>query len=140
LSRTYFTDRDLGNTFPDILAAAGISVVRHRDHFAPDCPDEEWLQVVGGKAWIALTHDARIRYKPNELAAVVRYRVSLLVIVGNARFSELAHNFVATAMRIERFLEAHVPPLIAKIYRPTPAEKARNPSAPGTVSLWYPRR
>lgn len=136
MSRVFFTDRDLGNTFPDILAAAGLHVERHRDHFAADCPDQEWLAEIGSKGWIALTHDARIRYKPNELAAVIRHRVALLVVVGKARFPDLARNFVATAPRIDSFLDQHARPLIAKVYRPSPA--AKNPNAPGSVSLWYP--
>lgn len=137
MSRVYFTDRDLGNTFPDILAAGGLAVERHRDHFAADCPDEEWLATVGSRGWIALTHDARIRYKPNELAAVVRHRVSLLVVVGKARFPDLAENFVITAPRIEAFLEAHSPPLIARVYRAPVSALSKKP--PGTISLWYPR-
>ncbi|HVT42934.1 MAG TPA: hypothetical protein VMT00_00940 [Thermoanaerobaculia bacterium] len=75
MSVVFFTDRDLGNRFPDILAAAGLSVERHRDHFGPTCSDEEWLEAIGQRGWIAVTHDKRIRYKPNELAAIVRNRV-----------------------------------------------------------------
>lgn len=30
----------------------------------------DWLSVVGERGWVALTRDTRIRYKPNELAAV----------------------------------------------------------------------
>jgi hypothetical protein len=80
----------------------------------------------------------RIRYKPNELEAVVRHRVTLLVVIGKAPHSELARHFVATVPRITAFLDRHRPPLIAKVYRPSPAELARNANAPGTVSLWYP--
>ncbi|MGH9203417.1 MAG: hypothetical protein ACRD2A_19515 [Vicinamibacterales bacterium] len=63
----FFTDRDLGKRFPEILAAAGLKVERHADYFSPATPDEEWLQRVGERGWIAVTHDRRIRYKPNEL-------------------------------------------------------------------------
>jgi hypothetical protein len=70
LTFVYFTDRDLGKRFPEILAAAGLNVERHGDHFAPDTPDEVWLEKVGKRGWIALTHDRRIRYKPNERNAV----------------------------------------------------------------------
>lgn len=135
----FFTDRDLGNTFPNILSESGLTVERHRGHFAPDCPDEEWLQAIGERGWIALTHDGRIRYKPNELDAVVRNRVTLLVIAGKAAHAELARHFVATVPRITRFLDRHKPPLIAKVHRPLPADLARNPQASGSVSLWYPR-
>ena len=135
----YFTDRDLGKRFPEILTAAGLTVERHVDHFLPDTADEVWLAEVGKRGWISLTHDRRIRYKPNERDAVMRYRVGLLVIIGAAPFADLAHAFVATLPRIERFLARHKPPFIAKVYRPTPAETAGSSVAPGHVELWYPR-
>ena len=58
----YFTDRDLGKRFPEILRASGLNVERHADHFPPETPDEVWLEEVGKRGWIALTHDQRIRY------------------------------------------------------------------------------
>lgn len=66
---------------------------------------------------VALTHDSRIRYKPNELAAVVRHCVRLLILVGKAPFPALAASFVATYNRIEAFLARNPAPLIAKVYR-----------------------
>jgi hypothetical protein len=71
----FFTDRDLGKRFPETLAAAGLKVVKHADLFPPDCPDETWLAKVGAEGWIAVTHDARIRYKPNERRAVIDHGV-----------------------------------------------------------------
>jgi hypothetical protein len=126
LSRTYFTDRDLGNAFPELLIAAGLRVERHRDHFRPDCPDAEWLEAVGRKGWIAITHDKRIRYKPNELSAVMQHGVGLLVVIGKAPFPDLARSFVENAAAVERFVAAQRPPFIAKVYRS------------GTVALSYP--
>lgn len=139
MTLVFFTDRDLGNLFPEILKRAGFTVERHRDHFPPECPDEDWLAEVGRREWIALTHDARIRYKPNELAAVIRHRVRLLVIVGKAPFPDLAASFVATRTRIEAFLEDAPPPVTAKVYRATPAQLAENPSAAGRIERWYPK-
>ena len=139
MTLVFFTDRDLGSLFPKILKSAGFAVERHRDHFLPECPDEDWLAEVGRREWVALTHDARIRYKPNELAAVIRHRVRLLVLVGKAPFRDLAASFVATRRRIEAFLEDAPPPVIAKVYRATPAQLAQNPSAPGRIERWYPK-
>jgi hypothetical protein len=136
LSRVYFTDRDLGKRFGEILKDGGLMVERHADHFAPDTPDEVWLAEVGGRGWIALTHDSRIRYKPNERDAVIRHGVSLLVIVGKAPFPELARSFVATLPSVEHFLAGHNPPFIAKVYRPSPAD-LRQGSTAGRVELWY---
>jgi hypothetical protein len=139
LTLVFFTDRDLGAVFPEILRAAGLAVERHRDHFAPDCPDEDWLAEIGRRDWVALTHDTRIRYKPNELATVIQHRVRLLVIVGKAAFPDLAASFVATRRRIEAFLEDAPRPVIAKVYRATPAELAENAAAAGRIERWYPK-
>ena len=138
MSFTFFTDRDLGKKFPAILSAAGLKVERHQDHFADDAPDEEWLATIGEKGWVAVTHNLRIRYMPNELDAVVRHRVSLLVVIGKASYPELARAFVETTPRIEVFLARHTPPFIAKVYRPTPSEIARG-EAVGRVELWHPK-
>lgn len=140
MTPVFFTDRDLGIAFPEILRSAGLSVERHRDHFAPDCPDETWLAAVGRHGWVVLTHDGRIRYKPNELAAVIRHRVRLLVIVGKAPFPELARSFVATYGKVEAFFGRNPPPVIGKVYRATPAELAENPSAAGRVERSYPAK
>jgi hypothetical protein len=139
LTRRYFTDRDLGKQFGTILRAGGLIVERHADHFAPDTPDDVWLAEVGRRGWIALTHDRRIRYKPNERDAVMRHRVGLLVIVGAAPFADLARAFLATLPSIERFLENHKPPFIAKVYRPSLDDTTQRSVSPGRVELWYPR-
>jgi predicted nuclease of predicted toxin-antitoxin system len=139
LNLVFFTDRDLGRRFPDVLASAGLTVERHHDLFPPECPDEQWLQYVGENGRIAITHDRRIRYKPNELAAVRRHRVALLVVVGKVPLLQLAQNFVATMSKISAFLGQHEAPFIAKVYRPAPSEVAKDPGSTGSVSLWYPR-
>jgi hypothetical protein len=110
LNHVFFTDRDLGKRFPEILSAAGLTVERHGDHFPATATDEEWLETVGQQGWVAITHDRRIRYKPNELAAIVSHRVGLLVVVGKAPYPDLAQSFVTTLPRIEAFLGAHFRP------------------------------
>lgn len=136
----FFTDRDLGLQFPAILREAGLTVERHADHFAADCPDDEWLREVARRGWIALTHDGRIRYKPNELAAVIEHNSRLLVVVGNAPYADLARSFVKTLSRVLTFLAEHRPPVIGKVYRPSPGELEKNANASGRVELWYPKR
>jgi hypothetical protein len=136
LSRVFFTDRDLGKQFPARLREAGLQVERHADHFLPATPDEVWLPEVGLRGWVVLTHDERIRYKPNERAAVMRHGVALLVVQGQAPYPQLAEWFVQTLPRIEAFVAAHTPPYIAKVQRPTPKELTGNPKAPGRVVLW----
>lgn len=135
----FFTDRDLGKQFPDLLHAAGPTVYRHGDYFRPDTPDDEWLERVGREGWTAITHDGRIRDKPNELEAVIRHKVGLLVVIGKRPYLQLARHFVNTLPRIQAFLDRQSRPFIAKVHRPVPSELQRNANAPGSVSLWYPR-
>jgi len=137
-SVTFFTDRDLGKRFPEILGAGGLTVHAHHDHFGADCPDEVWLEAISKQGWVAISHDSRIRYKPNELAAVVRHRARLLVVIGKAPFAELARNFVSSKAAIGRFIEVHRAPWIAKVYRPGPRQSAERLDATGSVALWYP--
>ena len=65
--------------------------------------------------------------------------MGLRVVIGDAKFSELARNFVLTQSKIESFIATRTRPFIGKVYRPVPAELARNPDAPGRIDLWYPR-
>lgn len=136
LEVVFFTDRDLGKQFPEILQQGGLSVQRHGDHFAPASSDAEWLAAAGDKGWIALTHDKRIRYKPNELKAVFDNDVGLIVIVGSAPFPALAKAFVQSSSKILEFVSKQKRPFIAKFYRPSPAELEKNPAATGRIELW----
>lgn len=138
MSRVFFTDYNLGKRFPEILAASGIRVERHIDHFRQDCPDEVWLEAIGRRGWIAITCDQRIRYKPNERAAVMAHQVALLICIGQATFSEHARSFVATRARIERFVDAHQRPYIAKVYRGPVTDDPCAPLLPGRIEQWYP--
>ena len=140
MSRVYFTDRDLGKQFPRLLAEAGLAVERHGDIFPPEGSDEQWLEHCGRLQRVAITHNGRIRYVPNELAALIQFEVTLLVLVGKSPTAELARNFVHTLPRIEEMLAGLEPPAIVKVYRPTPAELARSPAAAGRVELWFPKR
>lgn len=139
MTRVYFTDRDLGKQFPAILANAGLTVERHGDLFLPQGSDEQWLRYCGRRGRIAITHNSRIRYVPNELAAVMDHNVALIVIIGNAPFPELAGNFVNTLPRIAEFLDTHQPPFISKLYRPSSGDLTKDPAASGSISLWYPK-
>lgn len=139
MSRVYFTDRDLGKRFPAILVGAGLTVERHHDLFPADGSDEQWLEHCGKNDRIALSHNERIRYTPNELAAVIQHTVRLIIVSGKVPFPLLAENFIRTLPKIEAFLEETEPPYIAKVFRPGGAELARNPIKAGAIALWYPR-
>jgi hypothetical protein len=136
LSTVFFTDRDLGKQFPALLRNAGISVERHSDYFADDAKDEDWIAEVGKRRWVVVTHDKRIRYKPNELAAVRGAGVAMFVVSGKVPHSVLAQNFINTIDRIEAFLLKHKRPFIAKIYLPPSAERSARQGKQGRVERW----
>ncbi len=101
---TLFLDRSLGrHQVASALRSAGAIIQLHDSHFAPDCPDEEWLREVGSRGWAVLTKDARIRYRPNERSALERAGVIAFVLTaGNLTGSEMAKVFVKALARIER--------------------------------------
>jgi hypothetical protein len=138
VSRTWFTDRDLGKQFPRVLAEGGIPVQRHGDLFAPDGSDEQWLEHCGTHGLVAITHDRRIRYRPNELAAVVRFNVQLVVVTGKVPTVELAHNFLRTLHRVEALLNLQRPPVILKVYQATPSELRQSQNSAGRAEVWFP--
>ncbi len=135
MSYVFFTDRDLGKLFPKILRDSGLIVEKHSDHFKDDTKDEDWLEKVGKKGWIVLTHDKGIRYKPNEIDAIMQSGIGLFVLVGKATHKELAENFVATIHKIYNFIEKNSPPFIAKTYRPSIGSKQKIRKF-GEVKLW----
>lgn len=132
----FFTDRDLGKRFPKALAEAGILVEPHHSHFTHDTPDDKWLAAIGKRGWFALTHNKRIRYTPNEIAAVRTHGVGLFVLVGRAPLAELAESFIVSQDAVERFIDANRRPFVAKIHRaPVPDEPNRR-ARPGRITLW----
>jgi len=141
VTRTYFSDRDLGrHTFPDILTAAGVAVERHHDHFADDTPDEEWLAVAVARGWVALTQDGRMIRRAAVQDIVMRVGARLLHLAGaNVRTEQVARNFLNTLPQIERFLDRHQGPLIARVYRPTGGLDAIVRGEPGRIVLYLDR-
>jgi len=135
VSHTFFTDRDLGRQFPAELRRAGVVVEMHDDHFGPLTPDPVWLREVGRRGWVALSHDQKLRYRPQERDMAMRAGVPLFVLVGKATHSALAKNFVQTLPKVLRFLDENHRPFIARIYRPSPVAGVESGKA-GRVELW----
>jgi hypothetical protein len=114
---TYFIDRNLGKSFSDALKSAGLQVERADDHFPIDTPDDVWLPEVARKNWLAVTRDARIRYSPLALAALMTSGARLFVIVGNLTAAGAADVFLRRQRKIERLAEAEKSAFIAKVRR-----------------------
>jgi len=90
----------------------------HEDHFAPDCPDAEWMRVAAEKGWLILTKDQRVRRRPIELLAIRLSRAAAFILTaGDLNGPEQAAIFIRAAPRIERLAASHARPLIATISR-----------------------
>lgn len=116
---TYFTDRDSDGDFLGELLRAGIPVERHDAYFTPNVPyeDWEWIDLCSRNGWVAVSNDKNIRRRRAETDAVMRGRVRLFVTVGKrATHLERGRNFVASIDLIERFLDEHPEPFIARVY------------------------
>ena len=113
----FFIDRDLGRRFPQLLKDAGLRVERHDEHFDPTTPDEDWLPEIRRRGWVAVTRDARIRYSPLALEAMMNEGTQLLVIVGKLTNDEAAAVFLSRQRQIRELLAKHQVALIAKVRR-----------------------
>lgn len=113
----FFLDRSLGvEPLRSALAATGVTVEIHDDHFARDEEDRVWLRAVGQKGWVVLTKDQRLRYRPLELAALRTSGARVFVLTaGNLRGVEIADLFVSALPRIFRVLRAQKGPFIARL-------------------------
>jgi hypothetical protein len=116
---TLFLDRALDfDTLYNALVQAGVPVVRHRDAFADDALDRDWLPVVGERGWVVLTKDKAMQHSEIERAAIQNARVPVFILVrSDLSGAEMASIFVKALPAILRILRTHTPPFIAKIYR-----------------------
>lgn len=107
-----FTDRCAwSNRLGDALTASNIAFIPHHQRFAPDCPDEDWLPVVGKSGWIVLTRDKNIRRKPNELRAFKENRVLAIVLSsGQASGADTADLVIRLYPKLMRKVKNAKPP------------------------------
>lgn len=99
-----------------VLAAEGLAVEIHDDHFRRDEEDRVWLAAAGARGWVVLTKDRRLRYRPLEIAALRSSGARVFILVaGNLRGSEIAAVFVAALPAICRMLQSHQGPFVARI-------------------------
>lgn len=114
-----FIDRDLWSRKLDAaLRAAAIPFEAHRDHFADDMPDPQWLLEVGTGGWAVVTRDQRIRHRANELAAVRQARMHVFALTsGNLSAAASAEVLLAAWPAVQRALAETAPPMLWSITR-----------------------
>jgi hypothetical protein len=115
---TFFVDRSLGRrAVPSALRDAGFDVVIHDDLFGVDTDDDIWLTEAGARGWIVLMKDDRIRYRPQERAALETARVQAFALTAaNMTGEQQAHLLSTHAGRMERFCGEHPGPFVVGVY------------------------
>lgn len=100
----------------EALTALGAPFIAYHEKFAPNAPDEEWLEVVGREGWIALTRDKNIRRKTNEIDAYRRHNVIGFVLAsGNASAADTAALVTKLYPKIIRKAKATKPPAMLSV-------------------------
>ena len=115
----FFIDRSLGKRqVAAALSSGGACVEVHDNYFAQDAPDAEWLPEVAARDWIVLTKDERIAYRALEQFAVAQSNARVFVLVSaNLSGPEMGQTFQKALKAMERFVEKHPPPFMAKVYK-----------------------
>lgn len=116
---TYFIDRNLGkHKVAEAIRAAGEQVEVHDDHLPQNAPDEDWIQLVGEKGWLAVTKDKNIRYRQSEIAAIRAHAARIFVISPkNVTADDISEILLKASARMKKFAEKTQPPFVAAVYR-----------------------
>lgn len=113
LQPEFFVDRNLGRRVPEALRDAGWSLRTHREVYGArdeNVPDAEWLELCGRECLVVLTADRRLRYRPQEIAAIRRHRVRAFVLLGGSlRATDQVARFERNRGRIWQACVAHGP-------------------------------
>ena len=103
----FLVDRSLGrNIVPNALRANGHTVHTLQSVYGAEeqlLADTKFLRDAGRNGWAVLTADARIRYRPHELAVLQAERGRLFTLSsGNLTGADQARRFVSNMAAIER--------------------------------------
>jgi hypothetical protein len=107
----FFIDRSLGrHAVPTALRTAGAIVQTmagiYGEQVGQGLADEDWLSDVGERGWVVLLKDAKIRYRPAELGAIITHGIRAFCLANaNLRPADQAERLVANLPQITRLAE-----------------------------------
>jgi hypothetical protein len=103
---------------PQALRRAEEQVIAFHERFASGTKDPVWLSEVGRNGWVLLTKDSRIRYRRNEMQALLSSGARSFVLVSsNLPGKEMAETFVRALPAIKKMCARQPAPLIAHVHR-----------------------
>lgn len=120
----YYLDANLDG--PDLVKAlrdAGVHCEAHRDHFAPDAADEDWMPVVASRGWVIVTRDFAIKRRPTERVAWTAAKAAIVMLRGEKLSGADMTSMLLAACadgRLDNFIRKRLPPMV--IYLSSPAQ------------------
>jgi predicted nuclease of predicted toxin-antitoxin system len=115
----FFIDRCLESaTVIEKLRAADVALELHKDHFAQDAEDTEWLPAVAERKWVVLTRDKQV--KRNELerqCLLLPGARSFILTGGNMTGEEMAAVLIKHLRKMTKIARKHPAPFIATVNR-----------------------
>ena len=75
---TLYFDRNFGKRLPNALSKLRppVDIRWHQgEGFAPNMPDDEWMESVGARGWVVLTHDIKFHLIDHEIEALKQHEI-----------------------------------------------------------------
>jgi hypothetical protein len=79
--------------------------------------DPEFLPKVGQRGWVLITADWHQRFRPREIADILRYRVRHFAVPGNLRAVEMAQLLIKAKNDIRACCRENEPPISGSVMR-----------------------
>lgn len=114
-----FIDRSVPKSVAEAIKQVRDDVRWLEDEFPHGTPDPEWLGAVGRRAWLVVTRDKRIRYRPGEKQAIIDNRVGCFCFTQNSDPTRWGYLklIVSTLDEMERLFAATERPFIFGVGR-----------------------
>jgi hypothetical protein len=78
-----FIDRSVPKSVADALKQVRDDIRWLEDEFPHNVKDPVWLEEVGKRGWLVITRDKKIRFRPGEKGALLRWRVGCFCLTQN---------------------------------------------------------
>ena len=115
-----------------LLRALGCSIERHKTHFLPDAPDDEWIPVCAARNWIIISGDKGIIADGINRAAVQESKAKVFILADTeAKGADWAAAIALAARKILWLASKNDGPFYCKVARPTDAHVGKIEYLPG---------
>jgi PIN like domain len=115
-----------------LLKALGCSVERHKTHFLPDAPDDEWIPVCAKRNWVIISGDKGIIQDGINRAAVQESKAKVFILADTtAKGADWAAALASAARKILWLASANEGPFYCRVARPTDSHVGKVEYLPG---------